>query len=141
MRQQGNVPVGHFVKDLISDSSGDIFRHRTLFAFQTTPYMSAYLIFLNTQAMVWDYAANSQWLSARSQRVLLTNQATVHAVMIEAEETLSEIDDFMGETLSSVDDFKVILIDDSDVPPSGEDAALDWVNQRDDWARWRGSHK
>jgi hypothetical protein len=103
--------------------------------------MSAYLIFLNTQTMVWDYASNRQWLDARSQRIIYTNRATVHAVVIEANETLQEIHDFMGETLSNVDDFEVIPLAEAELTDSGDDILLRWLGQRDDWKEWCASHK
>ncbi len=103
--------------------------------------MGAYLIFLNTQAMVWDYAANRQWLEARSQRIIYTNRSTIHAVVIQTNETLEEIHDVMGATLSNVDDFKVIPIDDADLTDPDDSILLRWLDQRNDWKEWRTSHK
>jgi hypothetical protein len=104
--------------------------------------MSAYLLFLNTQAMVWDYAPNSQWLEARSMRIAYTNRSTIHAAVIEADETPQEIHDMMRETLpKQTDDFDLISIDRSEVADLDATALSQWLENRADWKEWRARHR
>jgi hypothetical protein len=98
-----------------------------------------YLIFLDTQSPLWDYAPNRQWLNARSMRIIQTNETTVHVALIETEETSQEVHDAMGETLCNVDSFNVIPIE--EVVPSDDSTLLQWLNQRNDWKEWCKKHK
>jgi hypothetical protein len=102
-----------------------------------------YLIFLDTQSPLWNYVPNRQWLEARSMRIIHTNGTTVHATLIEADETPQEVHDAMGETLCNVDSFDVIPLGESDVPSvDSDDSALrQWLNRRDDWKAWCKKHK
>ncbi len=104
---------------------------------------SNYLIFLDTQSPLWNYVPNRQWLEARSMHIIHTNRTTVHAVLIETDETPQEVHDVMGQTLCNVDSFEVIPIDKSDVPAvdSDDPTLQQWLNRRVDWKTWRKKHK
>jgi len=101
-----------------------------------------YLIFLDTQSQLWNYVPNRQWLEARSMQIIHTNETTVHAVLIETDETLQKVHDAMGETLCNVDSFEVIPINESDVPADSDNTTLkQWLNRRGDWKAWRKKHR
>jgi uncharacterized protein YndB with AHSA1/START domain len=90
-----------------------------------------------------DYAPNRHWLEARSMQIVHTNGTTVHAALIQTDETPQQVHDAMGETLCNVDSFEVIPIDESDMPTvDSDDTALrQWLNRRGDWRARCKSHK
>lgn len=104
--------------------------------------MNTYLLFLNTQAMVWDYTPNWHWLEARSMRIPYTNRSTIHAVVFETDEATQEIHDMMRESLPmQTDDFDLISIDVSEVAELDDTALSQWLGNRDDWQVWRAQHR
>jgi hypothetical protein len=104
--------------------------------------MSAHLIFLTMEAMVWDdgYSSNEQWFSARRfQRI--HDLGTRHALLLVTDETVEEIVQGLNETLSNVDSLEVIPLDSSEVEGLGSTALRRWLTRRDDWKKWSAAQR
>jgi len=92
--------------------------------------------------MVWDYAPNSQWLEARSMRIAYTNRSTIHAAVIEANETPQQIRDWMDQTLcKQTDDYTLLELCSQEVAGLDATALSRWLENRADWKEWRARHR
>jgi hypothetical protein len=107
------------------------------------PYPN-YLVLLNTQVPVplFDYEPNKAWLRDRDMRIVDSVGFTAHAVLIQAEDSQSEIEEAMRQTLAEPDDFRVIPISDFEWPSAvpDDETLRRWLDSRSDWQEWRAGH-
>ena len=101
-----------------------------------------YLVLLNTQVPLFDYEPNRAWLMDRDMQIVDSVGPTAHAVLIQTDESQSEIEQAMRDTLAEVDAFLVIPVSDFDWPSAVPDdkTLRRWLNSRSDWQEWSAGH-
>lgn len=76
-------------------------------------------------------------------RVAYTDHLTNYIVLIQADETQSEIEDAIRDTKYGYDSFRVVPVSDFQWPsavPDDEKTLRQWLEQRPEWEEWRAAH-